>query len=60
MEQAIERAAEDIEQGLPLPAIQSPVDLRDAMINALTRLSARIDKLASDAVNGSQLLANDE
>ena len=48
IQSAIERA-DTIEQrthGLPLHAIQSPVDLRDAMINALARLSARADKLA--------------
>jgi len=63
IQQAIERAVEDIEQGEHGPtrhAIQSPVDLLDAMINALARLSARTDKRESHAVNGSPLSANDE
>jgi hypothetical protein len=55
--------ADAIEQrthGLTLHAIQSPLDLRDAMTNALVRLSARTDKLASHTVNGSPLSASDE
>jgi hypothetical protein len=63
IKQAIERAVEGIEQGEHGPtrhAMQSPVDLRDAMMNALARLSSRTDKLASHTVNGSPLSANDE
>jgi hypothetical protein len=62
IQQAIERAdaIEQATHGLPLHAIQSPADLHDAMTNALAKLWARIDKLASDTVNGSQLSANDE
>jgi len=63
IQQAIERAVEDIEQGEhgPTPhAIQSPIDLRDAMINELARLSARTDKRESNTLNGSPLSANDE
>lgn len=61
IQSAIERA-DAIEQrthGLPLHAIQSATDLRDAMINALARLSARTDKLASDTVTGSPLSATE-
>lgn len=62
IQSAIERA-DAIEQsthGLPLHASQSPVDLHRAMINALARLSARADKLASHTVNGPPLSADDE
>ena len=62
IQSAIERA-DTIEQrthGLPLHAIQSATDLRDAMINALTRQSARTDKLARHTANRSPLSANDE
>jgi hypothetical protein len=58
---SIERA-DTIEQGEHGPtrhAIQSPLDLRDAMINALARQWARADKLASHTVNGSPLSANE-
>lgn len=63
IQQAIERACHDIEQGEhgPTPhAIQSPIDLRDAMRAALATQSARTDKLASHAVSKSPLSANDE
>ena len=63
MEQAIERAVEDIEQGEHGPArhaIQPPIDLRDAMRAARARLSARTDKRASDTVNHSPISANHE
>ena len=62
MEQAIERAVQDIEQGEhghTLHAIQSPIDLRDAMQAALARQSARTDKLAGHTVNGSPFSATE-
>jgi len=63
IQQAIERACHDIEQGEHGPAlhaIQSPLDLHDAMRAALARLSARTDKLAGHAVNRSPLSASEE
>ena len=62
IQQAIERA-DAIEQrthGLPLRAIQSPLDLSDAMRALLARLSARTGNVASGKVNDSPLSANDE
>jgi len=63
IQQAIERAVQDIEQGmhqLPLRAIQSPFDLSDAMRALLAKLSARTGNVTNQTVNRSPLSANDE
>ena len=62
IQDAIQRA-DSIEQrthGLPLRAIQSPLDLSDAMRALLARLSARTGNATSEKVKASPVSANDE
>jgi len=62
IKQAMERAVQDIEQGEHGPtrhAIQPATDLRDAMISALARQSARTDKLGSNTLSRSPLSATE-